>query len=118
MARFVKTLVLSLKFMAVASVLALGYGFLSRRTFTLAYVFNANFLLGAIIIAVAFLRMVLPAGFKPDKLTDHTTFMERYYEDRHVPKQKKAYEYLFLGLLVIVVTGVIQLAAALAIPGG
>jgi len=82
----------------------------------LAYVFTANFVVGAAIICLALVTMILPAGFKLDKLTDHTTFAERYYLERHREKQKKAFGFLSLGLLVVVITGLVQLFLAWVIP--
>jgi uncharacterized membrane protein len=81
---------------------------------------------GTIILCVALLMFMLPAGlvynrltgklygFKHDKLTDHTTYMERQYLDKHHEKQKKAYEFLFLGLSIMIITGVLDLLAAIA----
>ena len=121
MAAFTRTAVIALQCIFVTAVLAIAYGFLRRGFFTLAYVFNASFLAGAVILFIGMLIFLLPAGlvfnrltgkltgFKTDKLTDHSTFMERYAE-QHNEKQKRAFEILALGLSVIVITGVIQLA--------
>ena len=86
-----------------------------RGRFTLAYVFNANFLAGALIICVALVMMLLPGSLKFDKLTDHTTFSERFIEQRS-KRQKKAFEFLYLGLCIIIITGLIQIMFAAVIP--
>ena len=109
--KFAKTFAVSLQFILAASVLAVVYGFFADGVFTLAYVFFACFLTGAAIICVAVIIMILPAGFKPDKLTDHTTVAERYL-DKHAKKQKRAFSFLYLGLSVIVITGLLQLLLA------
>ena len=110
MEKILKTLFISLQFILITSSAAALYGLITRRGFNLADIFNANFFVGMIIICVGLVVMFMPARFvKTDKLTDHTTFAQRYAELRD-QKQEKAYEFIFLGILVIVVTGLIQLA--------
>jgi hypothetical protein len=111
----IKTFVLSVQLILITAAASIVYGFIVRRRFTLAYVFNANFIVGAIIVCIALVRMFLPARFKFDKLTDHTTFVERFLGDEHKSKQEKAYNFLYLGLLTIIITGLIQLALAVLI---
>jgi hypothetical protein len=125
MTAFLKTVVIALQFILVTAVLSIVYGFIAHRQFTLDYVFRANILVATIILGVALLLFMLPAalihnkltgklyGFKPDKLTDHSTYMERQYVDKHQEKQKKAYEFLFLGLSIMIITGVIEILAAI-----
>ena len=115
MAAFAKTVVLSLQLILVTAVLSIGYGFITRGRFTLAYVFTANFLIGAGIICVALVMKFFKVRFKFDKLTDHSTFNERFME-QYKQTQEKAHTFLFLGLLVIILTGVIQIILAAAIP--
>ena len=112
MKAFIKTLVVSLQLMLTAALISAGYGFFRGAPF--AYVFNVNFLLGAIIICIALVRMFLPVRIKSDKLTDHTTIGQRYAE-QHGQKQEKAYEYLFLGISVIIITGLLQLLLSVLI---
>jgi len=111
MASFLKTAVISLWVCLVTSVLAIIYGFITVHAFTLAYIFNANFLAGSILICIALVRMILPDRFKPDKLTDQTTLGERYFDKRR-QKQEKANKFLFSGILVIVIAGLAQLVLA------
>jgi len=117
MKKLVRTVAVSLWFMLAASVLAIFYGFVTRRAFSLAYVFPANFAAGAVIICVAITMLILPAGFKFDKLTDHSTFVERYYDERQ-KRRGKAFGYLFLGLSIIAIAGVAQLVLAWVVPAG
>ena len=116
MAAFFRNILVSLQLILVMTVLSLVYGFVVRGGFTFAYVFNGNFIAGAFVICVALIRLILPARFKFDKLTDHTTFGERYYAEQHREKQKKAHEFLFLGITMIVITGLLQLILSLIIP--
>ena len=127
MAAFTRTVVTSLGFILVTTVGAIVYGFISQKTFTLAYIFRANFLVGTFLLVVALIKFMLPASFrfnkltginldkettkKYDKLNDHTTFAERYYAEKHMDKQEKAYEFLILGLLVIIIPGTFWIKA-------
>ena len=113
--RLARTAVISLQFILVSSAAAVGYGFISRGSFTPAYIFPAGFLTGAVIISVALVMMVVPVSLKFDKLTDHTTFTDRFYVGRHMEKQKKAFGFLSLGLLIVLITGLIQVLLALAL---
>lgn len=113
--RLAKTAVMALQFIALTSAAALVVGFVRRGSFTPVYIFSANFLVGTIIIAVSLVMMVIPVELKFDKLTDHTTFFERYYIERHGKKQKKAFEFLFLGLLIVSITGLVQLLVSLVV---
>jgi hypothetical protein len=111
MASFLKIAVISLWTCLAASVLAVIYGFFEAGGFTLAFIFNANFLTGSALICFALVRLILPVSFKPDKLTDQSTMSERYIEPRR-QKQEKAYKFLFSGILVIIIAGVVQLVLA------
>ena len=100
------------------SAAAIVYGLASRGALTFAYVFNANFLAGSAIVAVGLVLLFWPGRVKFDKLTDHTTLVQRHYIDRRLVRQKKAYPCIFLGLTIIILAGTIQLALAAIIPGG
>ena len=103
-----------MQLVVVTSLAALGFGFIARGGFTLAYVFPANFALGAFIICIG-LVMTLAAGrIKFDTLTDHSTFAERFFE-KYARNKEKAAGFLFLGIAVIIVTGLIQIALAVVI---
>ncbi|MCL2043547.1 MAG: hypothetical protein FWG89_05345 [Treponema sp.] len=89
-----------------------AYLFITRQDINLRIIFNANFLAGAVILCTALTVMIIPFRlFTPDKLADHSTFAERFLEQREL-KRRKAYELLFIGITVIVNTGIVQLALA------
>jgi len=114
MASFLKTVLVSLKFILVITILSIAVGSVVRGRFSLAYVFNANFIAGAAIICAGLVVLLLPTRFKFGKLVDHTTFSERYLEHRR-QKQEKSREFLFMGLSIVIVTGIIQLLLAVLI---
>ena len=106
-----RVIVVSLLLIFIASLAAVIFGFVSEGGLHMRVVFNANFAAGAVIICAALVLLVLPVGIlKPDKLADHST-VERLLELRE-HKRKKAYELLFTGIMVIFITGLIQLALA------
>ena len=123
MRAFIKTAVIALQFVLVTAVLSIVYGFFERGRFTLAHIFNTNFAVGAIILSVAVIMMFLPpraifnrwtsriSGFRTDRLTGQAAPEDTagYIMDEHQKKQKKAFEILSLGLLIIIITGVVQL---------
>jgi len=105
-----KKLLISLFAILTATIIAIILGFFASgdNGFSFAYIFPANFLAGAILICIALIRLILPANFKPDKLTDSSTLIERQFDQRK-EKQKKSQVFLFSGILVIVITGIVQL---------
>jgi len=111
----VKTILVAFIFICAAALLSIVYGFIDQGSFTLVYVFKSCFLTGAFIICMAIIRMILPTGLKPDKLTDHSTFLTRSGE-KHKEKQQKAFEFLFLGISIIVISGLLQLLLSVIIP--
>ena len=124
-----KTLLIALQAIVVIGVIAVIYGLIVHRRFTIEYIFTANIIVATIVLCVALLIFMLPAGliynkltgkligFKPDKLTDHSTYMERRVAGQHMEKQKKAYEYLFLGLAMMIITGVLEFVFFPLLPG-
>jgi len=102
--------VISLLTILAATIIAVILGFLApaENVFSFAYIFPANFLAGAILICISLIRLILPASFKPDKLTDSSTLIERQFDQRK-EKQQKARVFLFSGILVIIITGLVQL---------
>ena len=105
---FLKNILTAFFLILAAALLSVVYGFIASGAFTVAYIFNACFLTGAFIACVALIRMILPTGWKLDKLTDHSTFMTRSGE-KHREKTEKAREFLFVGIAVIILAGLIQL---------
>ena len=100
--------------MPAASVFAIIYGLIATRTFTPSFIFDFNFLTGAVLIGISFAFLLHPSGVKSDKLTDHSTLIERHY-NKNISKREKAYIFLFAGILVILITGLIQLLLALVV---
>ena len=115
MAALLKTFITCLQLIIIIAVVSIGIGFIIRGGFTFAYVFTANFFAGVVIICAALVMMFLPASFKLDKLTDHTTFNERYVE-KQGQRKERAYEFLFLGIMMIITTGLIQLLLSVLVP--
>jgi len=128
MEEFRKTVFIALQSILVIAVISVIYGLIVHRRFTLEYVVTANIIVGTVILCVALLLFMLPAGllhnrltgkltgFKWDKLTDHTTYMERRYAEKHLEKQQKAFEFLFLGLSIVIITGLLELALWVLLP--
>ena len=114
MATFFRTVAIALAFIPVTAVLSILHGFITGGSLSLANVFTWNFLLGGFFIVVGFVKMMVPARIK-DKLIDHSTFIERYLTDQHKTKQERAFGLLLLGLLINVITGLIQLVLAFVI---
>ena len=113
MKTLIKTILISLLIVLVVSVAGGVYSFVREGGVNARIVFNANFAVGALIIGAALVMMLIPAGLlKNDKLSDHSTFAERVLEQRE-RKRKKAYGLLFIGIMMTVKTGLIQLAMAL-----
>ncbi|MCL2006811.1 MAG: hypothetical protein FWG77_01875 [Treponema sp.] len=73
-------------------------------------IFNANFFIGALVIMVGIFFLILPMRllFMANKLVDHTTFMQRFAEDRE-QKNAKAHYFVFVGIMAIIVPALIQL---------
>jgi hypothetical protein len=121
MAAYLKTILIALQFILLTAVLSAVFGLITQGRFTLDYVFTANFFIGAVIICVGlFLKFFPGLGFfknlKDDKLTDHSTFNERFIFGIYLPRQEKAYGIVLLGLAVIIITGLIELIVWVLIP--
>ena len=87
------------------------FGFLSGDGLTFLYAYNANFVIGALVVASGIVVLFLPGklSFKRNKLVDHSTYVERTRDEREV-RQKKGYELIYLGIFIIVIAGIIQIA--------
>lgn len=108
MNKIVKIIFFSLQFILAAAVIMIIYGFFAGAAVNLDLIFNACFFIGALIICVALVIKFSPFRFFFDKLTDHSNFKERYWEQRE-RKNEKASEYLLMGITVIVITGLLQI---------
>jgi len=114
MAAYLKTILIALQFILLTAVLSVVFGFITQSRFTLEYVFIANFSIGSIIISIGLLMKFFPgvAFFKhlrTDKLSDHSTFADRFISGIYLPRQEKAFGFIVLGLAVIIITGLIEL---------
>ena len=105
MKKFLKLCFISLQFITLIAIISIIYGFFNKNTF--GYVFRVNFLIGTITIAISLVLLLMPIFLKKDRLTDHTTYTEKYLDVRD-KKQSKAYEILYLGLLNITFTALIE----------
>ena len=104
-----KLLLISLCLIFIIAALSIVYGFILHGGFTLRYIFNANFLVGVLLIAAGIVIMFLPNTLAiKTKLFDHSTMVEKSYDSRE-NRQQKARLILWLGLIHIVLTGSIQL---------
>ena len=110
-----KTFLISLQLILITALLSIGYGYITTKTFTPVYIFKSNFVAGAFIICTAIVMMIFPVFLKFGKLIDHSTFSQFFMEKRE-QKREKAYEFLYLGIMVIINTGLIQLVFAALIP--
>jgi len=115
MTAYLKTLIAASQFILLVALISTVFGFITQGRFTLDYIFTANFFIGAVIICVGLFMKFFPGmGFfknlKTDTLTDHSTFNERFIFGLYLPRQEKAYGIVLLGITVIIITGLIELA--------
>ena len=108
--KLLKLIPFVLAFIVIIAALSLVYGLVMHGTFTLRYIFNANFLAGVALIVISVVLMFVPSSFafKSDILLDRSTFIERSYDTRE-NRQQKARIVLWFGIFTIVLTGIIQL---------
>ncbi|MCL2702529.1 MAG: hypothetical protein FWE91_02840 [Defluviitaleaceae bacterium] len=106
--RFKKTVIISLQFIAVITIISTIAGSFSAGRFTLAYIFPANFITGAAIILAGLILLALPVRLKFGKLNDHTTYGYNFLELR-MQKREKANEIIWLGISIFVISAVVQL---------
>jgi len=106
MNKYLKLVTTSLACVLIVMFCGIIYGYITRGRLTFIYAFNANFLIGSVLIASGILKLFIPS-FKRDKLTDHSTYIERAGEEREA-RQEKANELLYIGILNVIITGVIQ----------
>jgi len=114
--RTLKLIPVSLCFIIVVAALSIIYGFIAHRVFTLRYIFNANFLAGAILIAIGVVIMFVPSAFAlvGKRWLEQSTFLERSFDSRE-NRQHKARIVLWFGLFCMVFTGLIQLLLSVVI---
>ena len=109
MKKILRIFIISLLIILIVSLAASVYSFITEGSPNLNKIYNANFLAGACIIGAA-LALIFPLSrlLKRDNLNDHSTFAERHI-DQQEKKQKKGYTLLFTGILLIIITSLVQL---------
>ena len=105
---------MSLVFIGIVAILSIIYGLIAHGFFTLSYVFVANFLIGAVVIAAGIFAMFVPSSMLPkgDKLFDHTTYVQRSFNARQ-RRQKLSMEILMVGITNIVLAGLIEILVSM-----
>ena len=106
--RFLKLVIIAFYFTFGTAVIIMTFGLFTRGSVNFDMIFNACFFIGALIICVALVMMFLPYRVIFEKLSDHSNVAERYREQRD-QKNLRANEYIFVGIMVIMMTGLAQL---------
>jgi hypothetical protein len=119
-AKVKRTLLLSAICIVVICVGALIYGRIVAGSFTLVFLFPANFLIGAIIIMAGMVALMIPTRLtvllklRNNKLIDHSNYAEFIMEKRE-QKRKVAHEFIYLGMSIIAITAFVQLLLSVII---
>ena len=110
MAMFVKLVTTSLVCVLIIAMCGVIFGFLTGNGLTLLYAYNANFIIGSVLVASGIVMLFLPGklSFKRNNLIDHSTYIERTKDERDV-RQDKGYELIFLGIFIIIIAGTAQI---------
>ena len=97
-------------FIAGTAIISLIFGYFYHGSFTLRFIFDANYTIGVALILAGFFYKFFPSSMLPkgDKLFDHTSFAERSFKIRK-RRQALAMDILLVGINVILITGLIQL---------
>ena len=92
-----------------SAAIGLIYGLITRRFFTLQYIFPAAFLLGAVVVFIGVVAALLPVRpkMKDSKLIDHTNYAEVTMERRE-SKRKASHLVIYLGVSIIMIAALIQ----------
>ena len=105
-----KAFYMSLRLAIIISALGLVYGRIMNGAFTGRYAFRANFWVGTTILLAGILRLITPTALlmKKNRLIDHTTYGQRFMEERE-RNRSQAWELISTGLCLIFITGAVQL---------
>ena len=116
MKKYLKVFFLSLCSIVIIAVLSIVYGLIAHRSFTVQYIFDANFFAGFILIAAGVVIMFLPSVFftKDGKSLEQFTLFDRSLDNRE-KKQQLARVVLWLGLFIVILAGLIQLLLSVVI---
>ena len=107
---------MALALILIVAVAAVAYGFFAVGTFTLAYVFDAVFFVGALVLLAGLLGLAMPTMLRRSKLHDHSTFAKRHFDARE-EKRAKSHDVLSVGLWMVFLAGVIQAVLSFVIRG-
>ena len=110
MKKYLKVFFVSLCSIVIIAVVSIVYGLIKYSSFTLHYIFDANFFAGFILLVAGVVIMFLPSAIftKDGNLLEQVTLIERSLDNRE-KKQQIARIILWLGLFIVVLTGLIQL---------
>ena len=107
---YLKLLLVAVCFVVVVAVCSIVYGLIAHRFLTLRYVFEANFLVGIILIVLGIVLTFLPSAVftRTGKTTDRFTLMQRSLDSRE-KRQSKARLILWFGIFVVLLAGLAEL---------
>jgi len=110
MKKYLKLLFVSSCLVIIIAIFSIVYGLIAHRSFTLQYIFDANFAVGFIALIAGVVIMFLPSTifFKDNKSIDRFNYVEHSFDSRE-KRQQIARITLWLGLFIIILAGVIQL---------
>ena len=110
MRRYLKLACISLGSIVIIAAVSIVYGFIAHGRFTLRYIFDANFIVGALVIVTGMWVMFAPSNIMPKgvRLFDRATVIERSFDAREA-RQLKARDILWIGIFNVVLAGLIQL---------
>jgi len=114
--KILKLILVSFGLIVTVALLSIVYGFIAHGIFTLRYIFDANFMVGAIITAAGVLVMFSPTAIfiSAKNWLEKSSFLETSYDTREY-KQQIARMLLWLGMITMLLTGLIQLLLSVII---
>ena len=110
MKKYLKLLFVSMCLIVIVAILSIVYELIVLRSFTLQFIFDANFFTGFILILCGVVIMFLPSVVftKASSSLERFTHVERSFDNRE-KRQQIARVILWLGLFITILTGLIQL---------
>jgi len=116
MKKYLKLLFVSMCLIVIIAILSIVYDLIVHRSITFRYIFSANFFAGIFVMAAGIVIMFLPSAifFKDNKSMDRFNYVEHSFDNRE-KRQQIARIILWLGLYIVVFTGLIQLLLSFVI---
>ena len=113
---YIKLIPVSFVFILLVAALSIVYGFIAHRMFTVRYIFDANYLIAAVLIAIGIVTMFLPSVLvtKIGSYLDRFNLVQRSFDNRD-NRQRNARVLLWIGIYNMVFAGLIQLVLSLII---